>query len=281
MRNLLWILLTLPAACSPAPPKPPSPKLGEAIPTWPTLQSMEGRVGFEETIMVLRKGSKTIRSFEATVSGTRKQALFSGHPYVHDHFTLVKLLSHVNMPTVSSALKGLSVYTPLQRSQEGVRLKDRGDPHKLAPFITSLFAFSHTLPRSPEGRPLPLKEGLTWSAKQTMVMSIKGRAVKLFRTSTCRVVRLAHQGELHQAFIKGSYTSTSQRALKLGPFTVEIIGRGEFEAEFSLDRGVWTHITAKGILGWAGTYRSTPDTPPLTTGYRQKLHMNLSFTENQ
>ncbi len=281
MRTLLWLLLVIPFACTPTPPKAPTPQLGKTIPTWNTVQSMEGRVGFEETLFVLHRGTKTIRSFEASVSGIRKQALFKGHHYVNDRFTQVQLISRQEMPHILKVLSGLSVYTPLEKTPTGVLVKSSAAPHRVTGLLPSLYAFSHTLPRSPKGHPLPLRKGLTWNTKTTLKRNIKGRTVTVFRTTNYRVIKLTHQGELHQATIQGTFTASSKRALKLGPFTVEIIGRGVFEAEFSLDRGVWTHIQAKEILGWAGTYHSAPGTAPLTTGYKQQIHMDLYFTENR
>ena len=280
-----FALLLFLSACAKTPtPKPAVRDLTHMAPAEKALQSMEGQLSFKENFVVLGKGTRLLKSFTASISGQRDHFLRGGETMIRDRVFTPKVLSSKNMKGIGVFLRGLKIVTPARPEVKGAVFLTAGakpDQFKMGRFMRPFWRFALVLPTLPSGKPRVIREGLSWGFTVTESRTIHGRKLPIIRKFTFSITKVTHTGQLHFATVKGSSLSSSSTPVTMGQFTVEIIGRGTMEAEFSLDRGVWTHIKGRDIIGWAGTYRKTPQSAPITTGYRQELGVDIYFTENK
>ncbi|MBU1241439.1 hypothetical protein KKF84_22190 [Myxococcota bacterium] len=279
----ILLLLPLLIACKEPPKSTPRVQdLTRMVPREAGWQLMEGRVSFSENLVVLGRGVTLLKSFEAGISGVRQHGTSDDHTTIVDTFQKAAIEKPFKMNRIGSYLKGLrlSVDTFNPAGVVNVVSASGEDPHIMNRLFIPLWRFLHTLPPASGPQRPKIVTGFSWTTRETVTRRVQGRAIPVYRKNTYTIKSISHTGQLHFAVITGQSFSSSQKAITMGPFTVEIIGRGTMEAEFSLDRGVFTHIKGREILGWAGTYQKTPTEKPVTTGYRQELTVDIHLTEN-
>jgi hypothetical protein len=262
----------------------PRQSLESTVVSGKSHQTVEGRLLFSETIVVLGAGSRLIKSLETSLSGSRTHVFKNGVVKLEDNFNKVSILSQFKMDALKEKFNGLIISQPLDKNDEktvSITMGNSKDPYKIKQFIKPLYSFMHALPKDKSGKPQKIHTGLKWSFTDSIIRIVNKKPVTIHRKFNFIVKKIAHDGQLHLVTLAGSSISTSNKPITMGEFTVEIVGVGKMEVEFSLDKGVWTHVKGNEVLGWAGTYLKKGTKTPITTGYRQELKMDLYLTENK
>ena len=221
-------------------------------------QVLEGRISHIAKIFVLGGKNVTENNYESAVSGIRTYS----KNHVSDVFKNIKIIK--GKPIIKS-----EDFIKFDFKDQSGKIRTLFDSNsKFRTQLESIYRLVHTLPDK-----TTIKNN-SWTITDVKEVSILGKLIKIKRVFSYTV--LPSEEDSNTIKIKGKYVAESLKPLSVKGFEIEIVGKGDSEAEFNLKNGVWSHIKAKLIQGWIGS--TIKENREVTTGYQVITSVNLYFT---